>query len=146
MAATIPTLPSVVTPGDLADDYWAFIDHLKAQNVSGNTVYAYAGAVASLAQFLVDNNLPTDTKAIERRHTERWQIALSEKGYKSTTVHLRYRRCQRFFAWFENVMDDVRGQIWRAGEQAGRSCGVAGSALELASHVGQAPLREPPSS
>lgn len=108
MAATLPTIPAVVTPGDLADDYIAFVDHLRAANVSPNTVYAYAGAVASLAQFLVEHDLPTDTKAIERRHMEQWQIALFNKGYKDTTVHQRYRGAQRFFAWFETVMDEVR--------------------------------------
>jgi site-specific recombinase XerD len=114
MASTLPvkpktvTIPALTTPGDLADDYAAFIDHLRAENVSPNTVYAYTGAVVSLAQFLMEHDLPTDTKAIERKHIEQWEIALFEKGYKDTTVHQRYRGAQRFFAWFESVMDELR--------------------------------------
>jgi len=34
MAATIPTIPTLVTEGDLADELQSFVRHLRAQNVS----------------------------------------------------------------------------------------------------------------
>jgi len=73
MAASIPTVPALVTPGDLADELQSFVRHLRAQNVSPNTVYAYVGAVVSLGYFLRDNDYPTDVRAIERCHIELWQ-------------------------------------------------------------------------
>jgi site-specific recombinase XerD len=114
MAATLPKLPVIVTEGDLDDKVEWFIDHLRANNVSGNTVYAYVGAVASLAEFLKSNDLPTETREIERRHIEKWQVWLQDQGYKDTTVHQRFRGAQRFFSWFESVMDDLGESSYRS--------------------------------
>ena len=104
MAASIATLPALVTPGDLADELQSFIRHLRAQNVSPNTVYAYVGAVVSLGDYLRDNGHPTDVRAIERQHIELWQEALLAK-YKPATAHQRYRGAQRFFHWYQSVDD-----------------------------------------
>ena len=73
MAATIPTIPTLVTEGDLADELQSFVRHLRARNVSPNTIYAYAGAVVSLGEYLTANDLPTDVRDIKREHIERWQ-------------------------------------------------------------------------
>ena len=104
MAASIPTIPTLVTDGDLADELQSFVRHLRAQNVSPNTIYAYAGAVVSLGDFLRDNKYPTDVRAIERQHIELWQEALLAK-YKPATAHQRYRGAQRFFHWYAAVDD-----------------------------------------
>lgn len=69
--------------------------HLRAQNVSPNTIYAYAGAVASLGNFLHEHDYATDVGAIERKHIEEWQYALLDK-YKPATAHQRFRGSQRF--------------------------------------------------
>lgn len=104
MAATIPTIPALVTTGDLGDELQSFVRHLRAQNVSPNTVYAYAGAVVSLGDYLTANDLPTDVRAIERRHIELWQESLLAK-YKPATAHQRYRGAQRFFHWYQAIDD-----------------------------------------
>ena len=105
MAATIPALPALVTPGYLGDEMGAFVRHLRAENLSPNSVYAYVGAVVSLGNYLVEHDLPTDVAAIKREHIQDWQINLLER-YKPATAHQRYRGAQRFFAWAESVMDD----------------------------------------
>ena len=104
MAASIPTVPALVTDGDLGDELQSFVRHLRAQNVSPNTIYAYAGAVVSLGEYLKANGLPTDVKAIERQHIERWQESLLA-AYKPATAHQRYRGAQRFFHWYQSVDD-----------------------------------------
>src|SRR6188474_2829413 len=96
MAATIPTIPALVTEGDLADELHSFVRHLRAQNVSPNTIYAYAGAVVSLGQYLTANELPTNVRDIKREHIERWQESLLAT-YKPATAQQRYRGAQRFF-------------------------------------------------
>jgi site-specific recombinase XerD len=104
MASTLPAIPTLVTSGDLGDELQSFVRHLRAQNVSPNTVYAYAGAVVSLGQFLLEHDYPTDVRAIERQHIELWQEALLAT-YKPATAHQRYRGAQRFFHWFEAIDD-----------------------------------------
>lgn len=104
MAATIPTIPTLVTEGDLADELQSFVRHLRARNVSPNTIYAYAGAVVSLGQYLTANDLPTNVRDIKREHVERWQESLLAT-YKPATAHQRYRGAQRFFHWYQAVDD-----------------------------------------
>jgi site-specific recombinase XerD len=104
MAASLPVAPTLVTPGDLGDELQSFVRHLRAQNVSPNTIYAYAGAVVSLGNFLLDHDYPTDVRVIERKHIEEWQNALLDK-YKPATAHQRYRGAQRFFHWYQAIDD-----------------------------------------
>jgi site-specific recombinase XerD len=82
----------------------AFTRSLRAQNVSPNTVYAYVGAVASLGEYLLAHDLPTDVRAIKREHVEAWLDDLLSH-YKATTAHQRYRGAQRFFHWYQAVDD-----------------------------------------
>jgi site-specific recombinase XerD len=102
------TLPNIETSGDLGDELGSFIRSLRAENVSENTQYAYAGAVVSLGRFLLDRDLPTDVRDIKRQHLEAWQDDLlhGPKAYKDTTAHQRYRGAQRFFNWYKGVLDD----------------------------------------
>lgn len=102
MAATVPKVPTIVTQGDLADELASFTRHLRAANVSGNTVYAYAGAVVSLAQFLEAKGYSTDVQAIRREHIEEWINGLLAT-YKPTTAHQRFRGAQRFFGWYASL-------------------------------------------
>lgn len=104
MAATIPKSPSIVTEGDLGDELASFTRFLRSENVSPNTVYAYAGAVVSLGEYLKANGLPTDVKAIRREDLQAWQTSLLER-YKATTAHQRFRGAQRFFGWYESLDD-----------------------------------------
>lgn len=104
MAVTLPAVPPLVTDGDLADELGSFVRHLRAGNVSPNTVYAYAGAVVSLGHFLTEHGYPTDVTAIKREHVEEWINDLLGR-YKATTAHQRYRGAQRFFHWYQAVDD-----------------------------------------
>lgn len=97
--------PELVTTGDLADELGAFVRHLRPQNVSPNTIYAYAGAVVSLGNYLTEHDLPTDVAAIKREHVEDWITDLLGK-YKPATAHQRYRGAQRFFHWYGSIDDD----------------------------------------
>jgi site-specific recombinase XerD len=110
MATTLPSVPTIVTTGDLADELASFVRHLRAGNVSPNTVYAYAGAVVSLGRFLKDHGYPTDVRAIERQHVEEWINDLLGR-YKATTAHQRYRGAQRFFHWYASIDD---GETFRS--------------------------------
>lgn len=105
MATNLPAVPALVTPGDLADELGSFVRHLRAANVSPNTVYAYGGAVVALGRFLLERDYPTDVRAIRREHIEEWQNDLLGR-YKATTAHQRFRGAQRFFGWYASVDDD----------------------------------------
>ena len=104
MAATVPSVPVIVTAGDLGDELASFTRHLRAANVSPNTVYAYAGAVVSLGRFLAEHEHPTDVRLVRREHVEEWINGLLAT-YKPTTAHQRFRGAQRFFHWYASVDD-----------------------------------------
>jgi site-specific recombinase XerD len=104
VASTLAAVPALVTPGDLGDELQSFVRHLRAQNVSRNTIYAYAAALVSLGNFLLEHDYATDVRAIERKHIEEWQNALLDK-YKPATAHRRYRGAQRFFHWYQAIND-----------------------------------------
>lgn len=59
--------PTAVT-GDLAINAASFRRHLRAANVSPNTVLAYVGAVEQLADYLAEQGMPTDVASIKREH------------------------------------------------------------------------------
>lgn len=104
MAQKIAPVPVIVTPGDLGDELGSFTRHLRAGNVSPNTIYAYGGAVVSLGNFLLKHDYPTDVRGIKREHVVEWINGLLAK-YKATTAHQRYRGAQRFFHWYQAVDD-----------------------------------------
>ena len=60
MVVTLPAterklaIPAVVTSGDLGTEYINFVRFIRSQNLSGNTLYAYCGAIAALADSLKD--------------------------------------------------------------------------------------------
>lgn len=61
MPANLPPVPTIVTPGDLGDELGSFLRHLRAGNVSPNTVHAYGGTVVSLGTFLIEHSYPAET-------------------------------------------------------------------------------------
>jgi len=107
MAATLPNIPSIVTDGDLGSEYHNFVRFIRSQNLSGNTLYAYCGAIAALADFLVERGYPTDVEAIDPKHLQEWMIHLRETK-SSATANQRYRGAQRFFSWYEGVVEDEK--------------------------------------
>ena len=105
MAANIPTIPTLVTPGDLADELQSFIRHLRAQNVSPNTVYAYVGAVVSLRASISCETATRPTSGASSASTSSVGRSRCSPKYKPATAHQRYRGAQRFFHWYQSVDD-----------------------------------------
>lgn len=105
MTATLPAVPALVTPGDLGDELGSFLRHLRAGNVSPNTVYGYGRAVVAFWRSLIEHDYPSDVAAIGRRHVEEWITNLLA-AYKATTAHQRYRGLRRFFSLYTTLDDD----------------------------------------
>lgn len=101
------TIPTVTTDGDIGDEYLNFVRFIRSQGLSENTLYAYCGAMAALVDFLVERDYPTDVEAIEPKHVQEWMIHLKESK-SSATANQRYRGAQRFFSWYEGVVEDER--------------------------------------
>src|SRR4051794_3076084 len=99
-------LPDIRTAGDLGDESRNFMRSVRADNLSENTQYAYAGAISSLAGFLTAHDYPTDMHAVKRAHVEEWLNQLRSDGYKDATINQRFRGSQRFFNWYAAVVDD----------------------------------------
>lgn len=112
MVGTLPanekrvTIPTVATDGDLGDEYLNFVRFIRSQNLSENTLYAYCGAMAALADFLKERKLPTDVESIGVSVIQDWMIHLRDTK-SSATANQRYRGAQRFFSWYEGVVEDV---------------------------------------
>ena len=102
-----PIVPEVTTPGDLGEEVAAFLRSLKREDMSENTLAAYAYACRSFAEWLIANDRPTDVEAITTTDVEAWEIASREAGAKPATVHNRHRGLQRFFAWYATVVHDA---------------------------------------
>ena len=92
--------------GDLAMNVTSFRRHLRAQNVSPNTVAAYTSAVEQFADFLFAEGLPTDVANIRGQHVEAfiaWMLDATKpdgsRRWKPATANNRFRGCQRFFNW-----------------------------------------------
>jgi len=85
-----------IPTGDLPVNIAAFRRHLRAENVSPNTVLAYVGAVEQLAGYLSAQGLPLQVARIERAHIELFIAHLLER-WKPATANNRFRGCQRFF-------------------------------------------------
>jgi len=88
----------IITAGDIDANNQSFARHLRAENLSPKTIYAYTGAVEQLARFLADKAMPQDVASITREHVEAFVTHLLETR-KPTTAHQRYRGCQSFFKW-----------------------------------------------
>jgi site-specific recombinase XerD len=88
-----------LTPdGALPLSIGSFTRHLRAENVSPNTVLAYVGAVDQLAAYLAAQGMPTDVAKIKREHVEAFITHLLER-WNPATANNRFRGCQRFFNW-----------------------------------------------
>lgn len=105
--AQVPTgVHPTAEDGDLAMNVASFRRHLRAQNVSSNTVAAYTSAVEQFADYLVEQGMPTDVAKIKREHIEAfiaWMLDATKpdgsKRWKPATANNRFRGCQRFFNW-----------------------------------------------
>ncbi len=90
--------PPIIAVGDIVANNESFARHLRAENLSSKTIYAYTGAVEQLARFLADKGMPENVADLTREHVEAFITHLLETR-KATTAHQRYRGCQSFFKW-----------------------------------------------
>jgi site-specific recombinase XerD len=88
----------IIAAGDIVANNESFARHLRAENLSPKTIYAYTGAVEQLTRFLADKGMPLGVASITREHVEAFVTHLLETR-KPTTAHQRYRGCQSFFKW-----------------------------------------------
>jgi site-specific recombinase XerD len=93
-----PTSPDGTAAGDLQTNAASFRRHLRAENISPNTVLTYTSAVALLADYLGSQGMPSDVAKIRREHIEAFIADLLEH-WKPATANNRFRGCQRFFNW-----------------------------------------------
>lgn len=100
------SVPEVMTPGDLGDEITAFLRAMRRENVSHNTIATYGTACRFFAEWMLENDLPTNVDRIEPRHVEAWELDLRERGAADATVHNRHRGLQRFFSWVAEQRDD----------------------------------------
>lgn len=89
--------PSIAV-GDIAANRDSFARHLRAENLSPKTVYAYCGAVEQFEAFLESKGMPVEVAALTREHVEAFITHLLETR-KPATAHQRYRGLQAFFKW-----------------------------------------------
>jgi site-specific recombinase XerD len=88
----------IIPAGDIAANNQSFARHLRAENLSPKTIYAYTGAVDQLGRFLAERGMPQDVASVTREHVEAFITHLLETR-KASTAHQRYRGCQSFFSW-----------------------------------------------
>ena len=89
--------PSIATDNILVNNA-SFARHLRAGNLSAQTVYAYCGAVEQLARFLDERGMPSHVSKITREYVEEFILHLLQHR-KPATAHQRYRGLQQFFKW-----------------------------------------------
>jgi site-specific recombinase XerD len=92
---------AITADGDFAVNVTSFVRHLRAQNLSPNTVTAYTGAVALLSRFLAEHGMPVHVAKVTREHIETF-IADLLAHWKPATANNRYRGLQAFFKWLED--------------------------------------------
>lgn len=93
-----PTSDHSTDVGDLPVNVASFIRHLRAENVSPNTVLTYSLSVEQLTAFLLANGMPTTVAGVGREHIEAFIADLLAR-WKPATANNRFRGCQRFFNW-----------------------------------------------
>lgn len=84
--------------GDLAVNAASFARHLRAENLSPQTVTTYLQSVARLAEFLEAKGMPVEVANIRREHVEAWLEDLLARWRPATAVN-RFTGAQQFFRW-----------------------------------------------
>jgi len=76
----------------------SFLRHLRAENLSPNTVDSYQESLKQLLEFLVSSGMPREAGKITKEHIEHFIEALL--GSKSAaTANNRFRGIQQFWKW-----------------------------------------------
>lgn len=97
---------------DLSDEVGSFVQALKRDNLSPNTIGSYETALRQLAEFLAAHGYPTDVRRIEARYIDAWITDLLERQ-KPATANNRFRGAQRFFDWFAETDESFASPMRR---------------------------------
>jgi site-specific recombinase XerD len=73
--------------------------HMRAGNLSPNTIALYVGELERFARFLADQGMPTDIGLVRREDLEAYLVAMRERGLKEATVSLAFRSIAPFWRW-----------------------------------------------
>lgn len=76
----------------------SFVRHLRAGNLSPNTIASYAESVRQFTEFVRDRGMPDTMTGVRREHIEAWVEDLLARR-KPATAHNRYRGLHSFWAW-----------------------------------------------
>lgn len=93
-----PATPIIATAGDLGANVASFARHLRASNLTAETIATYLASVERLADFLADKGMPTDLAAIRREHIEAFVEDQLARWSPATAVN-RYTGVRAFFKW-----------------------------------------------
>jgi len=98
MSRAAPAAASISPRGDLAVNVASWARHLRASNLSANTVRTYLDSVGRLAAFLDDRGMPADLATIRGEHVESFIEHLLERWRPATAAN-RFVALKVFFAW-----------------------------------------------
>jgi site-specific recombinase XerD len=93
-----PTAPIITTAGDLGPNVSSFARHLRASNLTPETIATYLASVQRLAVFLSQMGMPTDVAAIRGEHLEAFVEDQLARWSAATAVN-RYTGVRAFFKW-----------------------------------------------
>ncbi len=105
MSRAAPAVATISPRGDLSVNVGSWARHLRASNLSPNTVRTYLDSVGRLAAFLDDRGMPADLAAIRREHVESFIEHLLERWRPATAAN-RFVALKVFFAW---AAEELRG-------------------------------------
>jgi site-specific recombinase XerD len=98
MDRALLTVPRIEPRGDLVVNVASWRRHLRASNLSPNTVRTYLDSLDRFATFLDEQGMPADISGIRREHVEAFVQSLLER-WKPTTAANRYVALNVFFRW-----------------------------------------------
>jgi len=96
----------IVTESDILDNITSWTRHLRAANLSPNTIDTYASSARQLADFLAAKGMPTTVAHITREHVDSFIADILDRAKPATAAN-RYRGCQSFFNWLVDE-DEIR--------------------------------------
>jgi len=98
MNRVVSTVPRIEPRGDLGVNVASWRRHLRASNLSPNTVRTYLDSMDRFEAFLYERGMPGDLATIRREHVEAFVQHLLER-WKPTTAANRYVALNVFFRW-----------------------------------------------
>ena len=96
--ATAPSVPQIVTRGNMGGNVTSFARRLRAANLTTATQRTYLDSLDRLATFLEASGMPTDVAAVRREHLEAF-IEDQLARWKPATAANRYSGNRPLFAW-----------------------------------------------